>query len=115
MTDLYRRPEVLAFLRDAREHPEEDAPRLALADRLEENDDPARAEFIRLQSRLAPASCWPFDAGGREAARARLRDLEARFGGGWLGPLWPSGGAWHRGLLSARLDRRADPALLADV
>jgi len=51
---------VLAFLRDIKERPEEDAPRLILADWLEEHGDAAdqaRAEYIRLQcqgARLAP-------------------------------------------------------------
>jgi uncharacterized protein (TIGR02996 family) len=34
-------------------HPEEDTPRLAYADWLDEHDDPDRAEFIRVQCRLA--------------------------------------------------------------
>jgi uncharacterized protein (TIGR02996 family) len=34
-------------------HPDEDTPRLAYADWLDENDDPDRAEFIRVQIRLA--------------------------------------------------------------
>jgi uncharacterized protein (TIGR02996 family) len=41
------------FLDDIREHPEDDAPRLVYADWLEENGDPVRAEFIRVQCRLA--------------------------------------------------------------
>jgi uncharacterized protein (TIGR02996 family) len=115
MTDLYRRLAVLAFLKDAREHPEDDTPRLALADWLDDHDDPHRAEFIRLQCRLAPGSLWPLAACERAGAACRAGALVARFGGGWLGPLWPRGGEWHRGLLSARLDRWAEPALLADV
>jgi uncharacterized protein (TIGR02996 family) len=46
------RPEVLAFLRDAKENPRDDPPRLILADWLDENGDEidrARAEFIRIQ------------------------------------------------------------------
>jgi uncharacterized protein (TIGR02996 family) len=42
-----------AFLRDIRERPEDDTPRLVFADWLEDNGDPRRAEFIRLQCRLA--------------------------------------------------------------
>jgi uncharacterized protein (TIGR02996 family) len=41
------------FLADVREHPDEDAPRLVFADWLEDNGDPDRADFIRLQVRLA--------------------------------------------------------------
>jgi uncharacterized protein (TIGR02996 family) len=42
-----------AFLRDICEHPEDDAPRLVYADWLEEHGNPERAEFIRVQCRLA--------------------------------------------------------------
>ena len=45
-------PEVLALLAEARDRPEEDGPRLVLADYLMEHGDPAeqaRGEFIRLQ------------------------------------------------------------------
>lgn len=52
---LYSRPEVLAFL-DAREHPEDDTPRLVLADWLDEQGGSARAEFTRPGCVLAPGS-----------------------------------------------------------
>jgi uncharacterized protein (TIGR02996 family) len=42
-----------AFLSDIVEHPDDDAPRLVYADWLQDNGDPIRAEFIRVQSRLA--------------------------------------------------------------
>jgi uncharacterized protein (TIGR02996 family) len=51
-----QRPEVLAFLQAIKEQPEDDTPRLVLADWLEENggtDDQARAELIRTQVELA--------------------------------------------------------------
>lgn len=38
-----------AFLADIREHPQDDAPRLIYADWLEDNGDPERGEFVRLQ------------------------------------------------------------------
>jgi uncharacterized protein (TIGR02996 family) len=41
------------FLDDIVAHPDDDAPRLIYADWLEDNGDPHRAEFIRLQCRLA--------------------------------------------------------------
>ena len=41
-------PELLAMLRNIKDDPEEDAPRLALADWLQERGDP-RGEFIRAQ------------------------------------------------------------------
>jgi uncharacterized protein (TIGR02996 family) len=41
-----------AFLHDIIEHPDDDTPRLVYADWLEDNGDPERAEFIRVQIRL---------------------------------------------------------------
>jgi uncharacterized protein (TIGR02996 family) len=46
------RPEVLAFLREIKDNPDDNTPRLVLADWLEEHDDP-RGELIRLQCRRA--------------------------------------------------------------
>jgi uncharacterized protein (TIGR02996 family) len=42
-----------AFLQDIRENPDDDAPRLVFADWLEDNGDPQRADFIRVQCALA--------------------------------------------------------------
>ena len=39
-------------------HPDEDTPRLAYADHIEEFGDPARAEFIRVQCQLANLHAW---------------------------------------------------------
>jgi uncharacterized protein (TIGR02996 family) len=73
--------------------PEDDTPRLVYADWLEENDEPARAEFIRVQ---VEAASLP----GTELARYRalhkragllLRDHEREF----LGPLQKCGYAAH--------------------
>ena len=51
-----------AFINAIREAPCDDAPRLIYADWLEENADPARAEFIRLQceesQRFAVDGIW---------------------------------------------------------
>src|SRR5262245_51174460 len=57
-----------AFLRDIIEHPEDDAPRLIFADWLEDNGDPDRAEFIRVQCELDPLS----------RGQARWEELTAR-------------------------------------
>jgi uncharacterized protein (TIGR02996 family) len=43
-----------ALLRAIRANPDEDTPRLAYADWLDEHDQPERAEFIRVQVQLAP-------------------------------------------------------------
>lgn len=42
-----------AFLAEIRERPDDDFPRLQFADWLEENGEPERAEFIRVQCELA--------------------------------------------------------------
>lgn len=44
----------LAFLRGIRAHPDDDVPRLAFADWLDERGDHDRAEFVRLQCELEP-------------------------------------------------------------
>ena len=115
MSRLYQRREVLAFLQDAKEQPEDDAPRLVLADWLEEQGDCDRAEFVRLQCRLAPGSAWPIGDEHKPAAVERVEELLALFGGGWLGSLWPIGGSWHRGLLAVDLDHRTKAEDLFDV
>jgi uncharacterized protein (TIGR02996 family) len=58
-----------AFLSEICDSPEDDAPRLVFADWLEENGEPQRAEFIRLQVRLAKMGEW-------EPERAELLDRE---------------------------------------
>jgi uncharacterized protein (TIGR02996 family) len=92
---------VLAFLNAIKEQPEDDTPRLILADWLEEHGDP-RGELLRLQVNLAHA--FP----GSQAGRARfkreqeLRRLHER---DWLGPLAQMAGGWtcQRGLIQLTL------------
>ena len=94
-------PQVRAFLQDARERPEDDTPRLVLADFLEDHGDHDRAEFIRLQCRLA-AGTPPLEGRERQGMEERCESLLARKGGGWLGPLWrwsASPVLWYRGFL----------------
>ena len=91
--------ELLAFLACAKERPEEDAPRLVLADWLEERGDPvltAQAEFLRLQCQ-GPRT---------PRGRARQADLLGRFAADWLGPLRPFVRCWSgsRGLLQVGAD-----------
>jgi uncharacterized protein (TIGR02996 family) len=107
--DLYTSSEVLAFLQDAKRHPGDDTPRLILADYLEDRGDGHRAEFIRLQCRLASDARPPLTDMERIDLAFRADDLLNRHGGAWLGPLWCWGGAgqgWHRGLLNLRVGRR---------
>jgi uncharacterized protein (TIGR02996 family) len=68
-------------------NPDEDTPRLALADWLDEHGDKydqARAEFIRLECRLGiPAE----DREANEEAEARAYALQQTHAAHWLGPL----------------------------
>src|SRR5262245_23073250 len=67
-----------AFLRSIIEAPDDDAPRLVYADWLEENGDPERAEFIRVQCRLAS-----------------LDEDDPEHRGEWAGPLVGRVRCWH--------------------
>ena len=110
-------PQVLAFLQDARDRPEDDTPRLVLADYLEDHGDHDRAGFIRLQCHLA-AGTAPLDEVQRHEMEGHSDRLLVRHGGGWLGPLWQwsvSPMRWHRGLLSLRLPRGYDLEGLIDI
>jgi uncharacterized protein (TIGR02996 family) len=116
-TYLYERPQVLALLREATEHPEQGGPRLVLADYLEENGDPDRAEHVRLGCQVAPGAP-PLEASRRKQVEQQLQRLEEQRGGAWLGSLWRWWlfvAQWHRGLLAVKLPRRFDPAGIADV
>jgi uncharacterized protein (TIGR02996 family) len=78
---------VLGFLRDIKEHPDEDAPRLILADWLDEHGDAAdqaRAEFLRLQCELARL---PDGSPQARKLQAREKALLRAHGDTWLGPL----------------------------
>jgi uncharacterized protein (TIGR02996 family) len=95
------RPEVLAFLRDAKDHPDDDTPRLVLADWLDEHGDEAdraRAEHVRGRCRLAPLR-W---ADPRyQQLREELREQEGPYATLWLGPVYQGGVRWSfvRGLV----------------
>ncbi len=101
------RPVVLAFLDDVKSHPEDDVPRLILADWLAERGDP-RGEFLHVQCRLA-ASEWG-DPHGDDLA-CRQRELLTANAATWTGPLAPYILDRHfwRGLL--RVNMRADRLL----
>jgi uncharacterized protein (TIGR02996 family) len=111
---LSTHPQPRALLQAAKESPQDDTPRLVLADWFEDQCDPDRAEFIRLQCHLA-AEC---KAAGTFEAERRCRDLLERHGGAWLGSLWQHTLAplqWHRGLLSVRLPASIQPERIGDV
>jgi uncharacterized protein (TIGR02996 family) len=81
------RPEVLAFLRDAKDHPEDDTPRLVLADWLDDHGDEAdqaRAAHLRAQCRLARLKRG--DPEWEDVAQ-EVQALEDQHVIGWLGPL----------------------------
>ncbi len=95
------RPEVLAFFRDIKEHPDDDTPRLVFADWLQEHGDAtaaARGEFLRLsvlRHRLAP------DDPSYELLKRREGELFRQYGWAWLGPLADAARAWtfERGMV----------------
>ncbi len=71
-----------AFLRTIIAQPDDDLPRLVYADWLDENDDPARAEFIRVQCELAHL---PDDAERRPMLEDREHELLSEHEPAWLG------------------------------
>ncbi|HKA05641.1 MAG TPA: TIGR02996 domain-containing protein [Gemmataceae bacterium] len=91
-----------AFLRSILASPDDDAPRLVYADWLDENGDSNRAEFIRLQIRLARSL-----AGDPDLAelKARADDLGRTHHVEWLNRLPDRPGVhweiFHRGFISA--------------
>jgi uncharacterized protein (TIGR02996 family) len=108
---------VQALLSAAKSSPEDDTPRLILADWLEDHGDFPRAEFLLLQCRLASGAVPPESADWRALERRRQPLLD-RHGGAWLGSLWrwlPSPLCWHRGLLAARFPRRFKPTPLLEM
>ena len=91
-----------AFLRTILASPEDDAPRLVYADWLDENGDPDRAEFIRLQVRLARTHPhdpeWP-------RLKAVVSQIERAHFASWVNELpdlpWVRWEIFERGFISA--------------
>jgi uncharacterized protein (TIGR02996 family) len=72
-----------AFLQAVIESPDDDTPRLVYSDWLEENGDPKRAEFIRVQCELARLT----EPGERsQQLRWREQALLQRYGPAWASP-----------------------------
>lgn len=67
------------------EHPHEDTPRLVYADWLQENGQPERAEFTRVQCELARLDEW--DEETRPALETREQALWRKFAKGWKADL----------------------------
>lgn len=92
-----------ALLAAIRAHPDEDTPRLAYADWLDEADRPERAEFIRLQIEAAQPGT---SERRRQTIAARCKALRNAHITTWLAPIlpkkppWTCPGEFHRGFLS---------------
>ena len=71
-----------AFLQAILDEPDDDTPRLVLADWLDDHGDPERAELIRVQCELAR---WVPDLDERTALRRRERQLLEAHRDEWLG------------------------------
>ena len=80
-----------AFIQAIREAPHEDAPRLIYADWLEEHGQADRAEFIRVQGRLARMP----DAVEQATWTARAEELLRRHWEEWVGLLREIVGPWR--------------------
>ncbi len=81
-----------AFIRAIRETPEDDVPRLIYADWLEERGQSDRAEFIRIQCRLASS----VEEGQEQSALLkRAEELLRRHWNEWVGPLRAIVGPWR--------------------
>ena len=78
------------------EHPHEDTPRLVYADWLQENGQPERAEFIRVQCEMAKLA---EDDPRFRTARAASNRLSKKWGAKWKATLPRNArtGQWHQG------------------
>ncbi len=81
-----------AFIQAIREAPHDDAPRLIYADWLEEHGQADRADFIRVQCRLAQT---PGASAERPPLRERAEELLRRHWEEWVGPLRDIVGPWR--------------------
>jgi uncharacterized protein (TIGR02996 family) len=86
------------LLRAVARHPDEDTPRLAYADWLDENDQPERAEFVRGQVELATLT---EDSPRRREVAFRCRLLLDAHEQAWLDPddAFAYDWAWSRGFV----------------
>jgi uncharacterized protein (TIGR02996 family) len=81
------RPEVVAFLDSIKDDPDDDAPRLVLADWLDEHGDEhdaARARYLRLTCERRKMAD---DDARRATIDAEVEQIEKQHGDAWLGPL----------------------------
>jgi uncharacterized protein (TIGR02996 family) len=81
------------------EHPHDDTVRLAYADWLQENGQPERAEFIRVQCELAALGEWD-DSPRKSELEQREKSLWAKHAKAWKAHLPPNlqkTAGFHRG------------------
>jgi uncharacterized protein (TIGR02996 family) len=83
-------PQLLVFLREIKDRPDDDLPRLVLSDWLTDRGDP-RGEFIHLQVRRFRL---PEDDPDSQAMGGRERTLLRKHALDWLGPLADFGSGW---------------------
>lgn len=84
-----------ALLRAVCANPDDDTPRLVFADWLQENGDEERAEFIRLQIRLADRYTIAVNMmNGQDVEYDRAKALQEQFGARWLTDL-PKREGWR--------------------
>jgi uncharacterized protein (TIGR02996 family) len=97
-----------AFRHDIHERPHDDTPRLVYADWLDENGQPERAEFIRVQCRLAELVTGHPE---RPALEKREYALWRKHTKAWQKPLPPRyrGNPFYRGFITPRLSLHANP------
>jgi uncharacterized protein (TIGR02996 family) len=91
------RPELLALLAAVKAEPEDDTPRLALADWLQEQDhdaDRARGEFLRT---LVEYNRTPPETIEAAELLAKLKKLWEHYHPAWVGPLMTAGFQFPRG------------------
>jgi uncharacterized protein (TIGR02996 family) len=91
-------PELQALLDAVRANVEDPAPRLALADWLDERDDP-RGEMVRLAHAFDTEE---FNSPQRDAAEVALNAWQSKWGSKWVGQL--DGASLDHGLLALYLD-----------
>lgn len=85
------RAELLALLKAAKAEPDDDTPRLVLADWLQEQSDPAdaaRGEWLRC---LVEADRLTPEDPRRPELEWRVRELRGGHWGAWVVPLYPAG------------------------
>jgi uncharacterized protein (TIGR02996 family) len=94
-----------AFLQAIQETPDDDVPRLIFADWLDENDQSARAELIRLQCRLAGMASGDQERPGLLLRERALLDAHAA---DWLGAFHEPRRTWQyqRGTACLQLNGR---------